>query len=286
MSPSPSRSGVSRGLLMAIGGAEDKVNDRAVLSRFVQEAGGPNARIAIFPTGSQLADTGQRYANLFLDLEADEAHVIEIRDREDALQHAQAISGLLEDMTGVFFAGGNQLRLSTVLGGTDIVRTLRRRHAAGAVVAGTSAGASLLSEHMIAFGQSGPALNHAMVTLVPGLGLTNRVVVDQHFRERDRLGRLLTALTYNPFMIGLGVDENTAALIDAANRVHVIGTGAVTVADAAASSWTNADRIIHLQAPLAILGISVHILTPGCTFDLDQRRAFPPGSAAGEGITP
>ncbi len=136
---------------------------------------------------------------------------------------------------------------------------------------------------MIAFGQSGPALNHAMVTLVPGLGLTNRVVVDQHFRERDRLGRLLTALTYNPFMIGLGVDENTAALIDAANRVHAIGTGAVTVADAAASSWTNADRIIHLQAPLAILGISVHILTPGCTFDLDQRRAFPPGSAVGEG---
>ena len=115
-------------------------------------------------------------------------------------------------MEGVFLTGGNQLRLSTMIGGTEVAKAIRRRNAEGMHVAGTSAGAAFLCEHMIAFGKEGASPRAKIVTLAPGLGLTNRVIIDQHFRQRDRLGRLLTALAYNPFAIGIGLDENTAAL--------------------------------------------------------------------------
>lgn len=283
MSLARNSTGGRRGLLMAIGGAEDKISDRRVLRRFAAEAGGPNARIAIFPTASGLESTGPHYAELFQDLDADEVRVVYLENREKALHAPQEALGAIENATGIFFSGGNQLRLSTLLGGTEIARALRRKHAEGTIIAGTSAGAALLSEHMIAFGQSGPRLSHGMVTLAPGLGLTNRVIIDQHFRQRDRLGRLMTALAYNPFVVGLGVDEDTAAFIDTHNVVHVIGSGSVTVVDAGGSTWTNADEIVN-HDPLAMLGVTLHILTPGCTYDLDGRRAFPPSRNGGTGL--
>lgn len=263
------------GLLMAIGGAEDKVHNRDVLRRFVAAAGGRRGRIAIFPTASQLDDTGHRYAELFRDLDAAETHIVTVADRAAAVRESERIVEMLQEATGVFFSGGNQVRLSTILGGTKIASTLRHKHAMGTVIAGTSAGAAILSEHMIAFGQSGSRVSHGMVTLAPGLGLTNRVIIDQHFRQRDRLGRLLTALAYNPAVIGLGVDEDTAALLDEHNVVHVVGSGTVTVVDTGGSTWTNADQIAT-DTPLAMLGLSLNILTPGCTFNLDERRAYPP----------
>ena len=142
---------------------------------------------------------------------------------------------VLDRANGVFFTGGNQLRLSTILGGTSCARQLRAMNASGAAMAGTSAGAAFLSEHMIAFGDEGPTPRAGMVTLAPGLGLTNRVIVDQHFRQRDRLGRLLAALALNPFAVGIGLDEDTAAFIGSDEvlrpRVVLDGLGAARGAD-------------------------------------------------------
>ena len=114
---------------------------------------------------------------------------------------------------GVFFTGGNQLRITTLIGGTPVAKLIRERNAHGMHVAGTSAGAAVLSEHMIAFGEEGGSPRAGSVGLSPGLGLTNRFIIDQHFRQRDRLGRLTTALAFNPFAVGIGLDEDTAAFI-------------------------------------------------------------------------
>ena len=142
-------------------------------------------------------------------------------------------------------------------------------------VAGTSAGASVLSEHMIAFGDEGASPVSGSVRLAPGLGLTNRFVIDQHFRERDRLGRLLTALAYNPFAVGVGLDEDTAAFISPDNLLEVVGSGAVTVVDASALMYSSMDSVREGE-PVALLGLTLHVLTEGTTFDLHSREAFAP----------
>jgi cyanophycinase len=266
---------------MAIGGAEDKKGDKRILKRFVDEAGGPESTVVVFPTASEQKEAGPMYARLFDSLEVNEIHVVDLVDRQTALDQEDRVVELLEQCTGIFFAGGNQLRLTTLLGGTRILTALRRRHAEGVIVAGTSAGAALLSEHMIAFGESGLTPGHGKVTLVPGMGLTNKVIVDQHFRQRDRLGRLVSALAYNPFPVGLGVDEDTAAILDAADRIHVVGKRSVVVLDANRSPFTNADSVVG-STPFAMFGITLHVLTEGCVFELETRRALapPPGGAA------
>jgi cyanophycinase len=178
----------------------------------------------------------------------------------------------LEGATGVFFTGGNQLRLSTLIGGTPVAKAVRQLNAAGVPVAGTSAGAAFLCEHMIAFGDEGSTPVAGSVRLAPGLGVTNRFIIDQHFRQRDRLGRLLTALAYNPFAVGIGLDEDTAAFIEPDNTVHVEGSGAITVVDAAEVQFSSMDNIQEGR-PVCLLGVKVHILTKGATFNLQSRQA-------------
>jgi cyanophycinase len=174
----------------------------------------------------------------------------------------------------VFLTGGAQLRLSTLLGGTDVARVLRRLNAQGVHVAGTSAGAAFLSEHMIAFGKEGGTPIAGQATLVPGLGLTNRVIVDQHFRQRDRMGRLLSALAYNPFAIGLGLDEDTAAFIGPDNTLEVVGSGGISVVDAGGLEHSSM-ATVEEGKPVEMIGVRLHVLVEGSRFDLQARRAFP-----------
>jgi cyanophycinase len=178
----------------------------------------------------------------------------------------------LEEATGIFFTGGNQLRLTTLLGGTPVATVIRRRNAAGVTVGGTSAGASILSEHMIAFGDEGSSVISGSVRLAPGLGLTNRFVIDQHFRQRDRLGRLITALAYNPFAVGIGLDEDTAVFIGPDETLEVEGSGGVTIVDAKEMTFSSMDNISEGQ-PLCMLGLKVHVLVAGATFNLHTRIA-------------
>lgn len=273
MSPARADDGSPRGYIVPVGGAESKIGDPAILRRFVRLAGGRDARIAIIATASQLPDTGERYEAIFRELGVRAARALAIDTRQDAERDEWVEK--LERADGIFLTGGNQLRLSTTLGGTSVARAIRRRNAMGVHVAGTSAGAAFLSEHMIATGDEGATPHAGSVTLSPGLGLTNRVVIDQHFRQRDRLGRLLTALAYNPFAIGLGLDEDTAAFIGPDNTFEVAGTGAITVVDPSEVEFSSMDQV-EQDDPVCLIGVRLHVLVRGATFDLQARKAYAP----------
>jgi cyanophycinase len=263
------------GLLIAIGGAEDKTRERVILRYFLEAAGGPDATIVVLATASDVPESGERYADLFLSLHADRVEVLSIETREDALDVGEEAQDLLEYATGLFIPGGSQLKLSSALGGTALAGTIRRRHQDGMVVAGTSAGAALLSEHMIALGESGATPRRRLVHMSKGLGLAPEVIIDQHFRRRDRLGRLLTALSYNPEPLGMGIDEDTAALISGDGVLSVLGAGAVMVVDASGLRYTDS-HAIHRGQPVAMMGLKVDFLTTGCKYDLKKREGIVP----------
>jgi cyanophycinase len=220
-------------------------------------------------------DTGDRYADLFLALRAENVEVLKIETREDAIEAGPEAHDLLEYATGLFITGGSQLKLSSALGGTEVAETVRRRHKAGMVVAGTSAGAALLSEHMIALGESGSTPRRRQVHLAKGLGLAPDLVIDQHFRRRDRLGRLLTALSYNPAPLGVGIDEDTAAIISGDGELSALGAGAVLVVDASGMRFTDS-HAIHRGQPIAMMGLKLDFLTTGCRYDLKSRTGIAP----------
>jgi cyanophycinase len=262
--------GDERGWIIPIGGAEEKENDPRILKRFVELCGGDEADIVIFPTASRLLDTGPRYEQIFRDLGVAEVTTVDFDTRRECEERGRL--GRIARASGLFFTGGNQLRITTLLGGTSVAKLIRQRNASGVHVAGTSAGAAILSEHMIAFGEEGGSPRAGSVRLAPGLGLTNRFIIDQHFRQRDRLGRLATALAFNPFAIGIGLDEDTAAFIGPDNTLEVEGSGTVTVIDAAGLQFSSLDRIDEGE-PVCLLGLGVHMLVHGATFNLHTRRA-------------
>jgi cyanophycinase len=267
-----------RGTLVAIGGAEDKVKERHVLGRLITLAGGPKARIALFPTASSMQEeVAAVYTRVFAELGAEHVRVFRIDTRADAADPAHLER--IEKASLVFLTGGDQLRLVSNLGGTPLAQAIRRLNATGMPIAGTSAGAGALCQHMIARGRSGQVMSQRMVNLAPGLGLTNRIVVDQHFSQRHRMGRLFTAVALNPFLVGVGIDEDTAAALGPDNRLTVWGRGSVTVVDGAAISHTDIFDVAG-RSPSAVLGLSVHVLTDGCSFDLIGRRAAAPVRSA------
>ncbi|HUI62671.1 MAG TPA: cyanophycinase [Steroidobacteraceae bacterium] len=272
--PSKVPDGEQRGWIVPIGGAENKENDRRILERFVRVSGGESADIVVIPTASRMHETGPRYEKLFTDLGAARVTVMDFDTRRDC-QEAGRLRRL-EEASGIFFTGGNQLRVTTLLGGTPVAKLIRARNALGVTVGGTSAGASILSEHMIASGDEGSSAIAGSVQLAPGLGLTNRFIIDQHFRQRDRIGRLLTALAYNPFAVGIGLDEDTAAFIRPDHIVEVEGSGGVTVVDGSEVSYSSIDAVTEGQ-PICMLGLKMHFLVAGSTFDLQTRTAAPGG---------
>jgi cyanophycinase len=272
------------GLVMAIGGAEDKVREKTALRRFVAEAGGPDASIVVLATASEMPETGERYSELFYGLDAGRVEVLRIRTREDALDAGPEDLDLLEDASGFFMTGGSQLRISSALGGTPLAALLRRRHAEGMVVAGTSAGAAVLSQHMISMGESGGTPRRRLVQMAMGLGFAPDLLFDQHFRRRDRMGRLVTALSYNPEPLGVGVDEDTAAMVSADGVLSVLGAGAVTVVDASGLRFTDS-HAVHRGQPVALLGLKVDFLTAGCRYDTRRRVALAPEAAAARPAT-
>jgi cyanophycinase len=270
MCPSKVTGENERGWIIPIGGAEEKENSPVILQRFVDLCGGRDADIVVIPTASKLADTGARYERIFRELGVGRVTALDFDTRRDCEEPGRLAR--LADATGIFMTGGNQLRLSTILGGTSVAKSMRVSNACGVHVAGTSAGASFISEHMIAFGQEGHSPQADSVSLSPGLGLTNRFIIDQHFRQRDRLGRLLAALAYNPFPVGIGLDEDTAAFIGPDNTLEVEGSGGITVVDAGGIRFSSMDSVSAGET-VCMLGLTLHILTSGATFNLHTRKA-------------
>jgi len=273
MSPARVHEDHERGWIVPVGGAEDKEADAAILKRFVEVSGGKKAKIAILPTASVLSDTGERYERIFKKLNVREAFALPFQSREEAQDETRLAK--LDEATGIFLTGGNQLRISTILGGTPVAKAIRRLNARGVAVGGTSAGAAILSEHMIAYGEPGATPHAGQASLAPGFGMTNRVIIDQHFRQRDRLGRLLSALAYNPFAVGLGLDEDTAAFIDPDNVIHVTGSDAITIVDPSALEYSSMPTT-PIGKAICITNLRMHILTDGARFDLVKKHATPP----------
>lgn len=273
MCPAPVSHGRTRGYIIPIGGGEDKDTHPVILQRFVELSGGKNANIVVFPTASRLEETGALYENIFTRLGAGQVSSISINSRGDC--NNPEFAERCSQASGIFLTGGNQLRLSTILGGTEVAQMIRKQNANGVPVAGTSAGASIMSEHMMAGGEADQGPLEGGVVLAPGLGLTNAAVIDQHFSQRNRLGRLLAAVSLNPFLLGMGIDEDTAAFIDPHGVLEVVGSGTVTIVDGSKMSYSSAHSAGPKQG-IGMIGLKLDILDEGCHYDLNMREAFPP----------
>jgi cyanophycinase len=256
---------------MAIGGAEDKLGRRTVLRSFVDLAGGSDATIAVVPTASSLGDqVVEVYDALFRKLGAREVVALHPETREQA--DDPELVHRLDEVSGVFMTGGNQLKLSAIVNGTSFGEAVRAVHLRGAAVGGTSAGASILSSHMVAFGPGGAVPKQRMTQLAAGLGLVRDVVIDQHFDQRNRYGRLLMLVAQSPGLLGIGIDEDTAAVItrEADHDVlGVVGRGVVTIVDGR-NIVSNAHEA-RRTAPLLASGVVLHVLPAGSVFDLTTR---------------
>jgi cyanophycinase len=266
---------VTDGSVMIIGGAEDKIRDRVILSRFTTLAGGSDGVVAVISTASSLGHlAGERYREIFTGLGISTVRPLHAMTRAQA--NDETFARQLRDATGIFLTGGNQLRLSSTIGGTLLAEAVLDRFRAGAVVAGTSAGASAMSSHMIAFGASGGTPKHRMAALAAGLGVLPSVIVDQHFQQRNRYGRLLSVIAQNPSLLGLGVDEDTAGVVGPDHVMEVIGRGSITIVDGAGAETDAWDVKGH--RPVMISGVVLHLLPSGYRFDLRRRHriAAPP----------
>ena len=271
MSSPPSSARAARGYVIPIGGGESRRRNPTILRRFVEICGDSTAHIAVIPTASRRADTGPRYQRVFRDLGADRVTVLPFRSRSDC--YDQRHLALLGAAHGVFMTGGNQVRLSSIIGATPVAETIRRRHLEGLHVAGTSAGAAIMPEHMIAGGESGSIPRADMVEMADGLGLTDTLVIDQHFRQRERLGRLLAAVAANPSAVGIGLDEDTGAFIDANDLLEVVGSGGVTVVDPTDMEHENLDGEDD-DAPISLIGLRLHFLIQGGAYDITTRTPY------------
>ena len=261
---------VTTGPCLAIGGAEDKLNDRSILSTFLMLAGGALARIVVVPTASSMENGGDRYRRIFTEMGADRVDVLPIRNREDA--NGRIPLDALRETTGIFLTGGNQMRLSALMGGSDAEAWIRERHRAGAIVAGTSAGASILSAHMVAMGASGPSPRLRMAQMVAGFGLVPDMIIDQHFRQRDRIGRLLALVAANPSLLGVGIDEDTGILIDENGVMEVIGRQSITIVDGRRMVSDIAE--VKAQGGISVSNAGLHVLTAGRRFHAPERRVL------------
>lgn len=264
----------ARGFIIPIGGREEKDVNPCILERFVEVSGGKNAVISVIPTASNLEDTGDRYVEIFKRLGVKKIYNNNISNRNEA--NNEIFVKQLSESTGIFMTGGNQLLLSTILGGTVIAKMIRKRNNEGIPVAGTSAGAAFIPEHMIVSGESGLIPRVGGVTLAPGLGLTNRIMIDQHFSQRNRLGRLLTALSYNPYKTGVGVDEDTAAIIDHDGIIEALGSGALTVIDMSKVEFSSVASTAPGDA-ISLVGVKIHTLLSGDKYNTKTHVIIPRG---------
>src|SRR5215218_10401748 len=267
-----------QGPVMPIGGAEEKSQNQGqeVLERFFDLAGKKRARIVVVPTASEEPEeAGKTYVEAFTRLGAHSVDVLEINERRDA-NEGPAIE-LLEQATGIFVTGGDQARLVSLLTGTKVMECIRQRNAQGVVVAGTSAGASAVASHMLVGGtglagdSNDAAARKGMVELVSGFGLLQDLISDQHFSQRGRMGRLLAAFAANPGLLGVGLDEDTAVLIDREGMLEVLGSNMVTIVDGRDATSDYYER--EVGDVLTVVRSSLNVLGPSRKFDLTNRQA-------------
>ncbi|QTN29593.1 cyanophycinase [Rhodoferax sp. AJA081-3] len=257
------------GRLVIIGGAEDRLQDRVILRRFVDLCGGPASRIRVLSAASSdpnLAWLG--YQSVFAELGVDDCQPIPIPDREAA--NAVSVVDLILEADGIFLSGGDQRRLMDLIWETEVFRALHVAfHVRGCCMAGTSAGAAVLSRNMLAYGGATKLPEKDAAQLDIGLGLISNAIIDQHFSERGRLGRLLSVLAERPSLLGVGVDEDTALIVERGVGIEIIGRGAVTIVDG--RNMLSNYESIDAQERLELLGVGLHVLPSGNSYRLTPR---------------
>ncbi len=269
-----------QGTLLIIGGAEDKQGECEILSRFIELSGAEKSSIIVLTTATQEPErVGREYFNIFKRLGAGNVEVLDVDSRRRA-NHLYLVR-LIDKATGIFLSGGDQLRITTILGGTAANEALRKAYLRGAIIAGTSAGASVMSNTMIVEGDSEEAPKLNTIKMAPGLGLLEEAVIDQHFAQRGRIGRLLSVVAHNPYIMGIGIDEDTAVLVHPDARLEIIGSQTVTFLDGRRVLYTNVSELSPGQA-LAIENVILHVLPKGFGFDLIRRTPLREEPVKGE----
>ncbi len=261
-----------KGNLIIIGGAEDKHGKSTILKHVINEIGGTDARLVIMTTASEKPGMmGNEYAAAFRRLGLTNIEILDIMSRDEA--NNEEYSKMLKQSTGVYFTGGDQLRITSILGGTAIYNAIHESFRDGTVFIGTSAGASAMSSTMIVDGNDNQPARKCTLKMAPGLGLLEEAVVDQHFDQRGRIGRLLCSVAQNPHILGIGIDEDTAVKVTPDARFSVIGTNAVTVVDGTGIADSNVSELKPDEI-LAITNIRMHILPHGHGFDMRSRNVI------------
>jgi cyanophycinase len=258
-----------KGLLFAIGGGEDKEGDCTILNEFVRMAGGDRSRIVVMTAATdEPEEAGDEYAGVFKRLGARSVEVVDVSTREDAGDTESL--GALEQATGVFFTGGDQLHVTSLIGGSEMDLLLHKIYKKGVVIAGTSAGAAMMSSSMFVRGPSEENPRLENLQLGPGVEFLMGAIIDTHFSQRGRHGRLISAVAHYPHALGLGLDEDTA-LVAKDGIFEVIGQGAVTVIDAGELTYTNVPELREHEG-LALFNIKLHVLTAGHRFNMHERQ--------------
>lgn len=285
-----------RGKLIAIGGAEDKGTvpekgevqklsnlnfiELGILNRIVKESGGTTAKIEVITTASMIPnEVGENYLNAFGKIGCTDVSIMNIRNRVDALNPDYIER--IRNCNAVMFSGGNQLRLSTIFGGTQLLQLMLQRYHndANFVVAGTSAGAMAMSNTMIYEGNATRAHLKGEVKITTGLGFMDDVVFDSHFEKRGRFGRLAQVVATNPSCIGIGLGEDTGMLITAGNKMEAIGSGCVIIIDGYDIRYSNIADIPD-GSPYSIENLKVHVCEKGNGYLVEEREFL---SEAAEG---
>lgn len=264
--------------VMVIGGAEDKVNGCSILTAFFQSAGGTLAKIGIIPCASQEPSVvGDRYYQIFEKMGAQQAQILDIRQPQEC--DTEGWLNILADCTGIFVTGGDQVRLCDLIGGSKFIDSIKTRIKLGTLVlAGTSAGAAIMGEKMIAGGSSGESPNQLLVDLMDGLGIFPELLVDQHFHNRNRMARLMSAIAAHPDKLGMGIDEDTCAAFKKDGTFEVIGKGTITIIDPGSLTHTNHPEVADLS-PISLHNLTVHVLSQGDRYHYQDRKVLSPAGS-------
>lgn len=259
-----------RGNLIIIGGAEDKEGSKNILKEVCSKIDKVKDRLLIATVAAENPEaTGIKYISVFKNLGVCNIDILNIKQRQDT--KLEQNTNLVEGASLIFFTGGDQLRITSLLGGTEILKSIKIKFNEGCTIVGTSAGASAMSDTMIVTGPSEEPPKKCTLKMAPGLGFLKGVIIDQHFEQRGRIGRLLVGVSENPETLGVGLDEDTSIVVNESGEISVIGSGAVYVIDGSSITSTNVSE----QKPdeiLSIFDVKMHVLKDGNKFNLNNRR--------------
>lgn len=260
------------GNLIIIGGAEDKQGKREILKRVCDSIDKNNDTLLIATIATEYPkEAAAKYKRAFNELKVKNLKVLDISTRNDAFEESNV--DLIKNCELIFFTGGDQLRITSLIGGTPVYDALRECLINGVFIVGTSAGASVMSDTMIVQGNDDDSPRKCTLKMAPGLSFIRHVMIDQHFAQRGRIGRLLAGIAENPEVLGVGIDENTAIVVNDQGIIEVIGEGAVYFIDGSDISYTNVSEL-HCDEVLSMHNVKLHILTNGNKFDLAKRSPF------------